>query len=409
MKKNKDSIFYSATDLSDFQRCSYHIINDIKNFDTPLPKKEITETVSAYINKGNELELKYLKKLDANKVKIFNIKDSSEIDKNSLTKKAMTEGYDYIYQPYFKYKNWVGYPDIIKKINGKSKFGDYSYIPIDIKLSVEPKTKHVTQVLVYCYLISKEQDFMPDHFIIVNGQQLIENKYQTKDFIASFNIQRLEFENFIINKNRDIYPEKCDFCNYECEWVDTCTSIWEKDKYLNIVANISRTQINKLKKKNIFSLPDLANTSLTTIKGIGNLPFNKLKEQALLQLHKLETNEDKFVIIKNIDNFKGFNRLPPQNKNDLFFDIEGDPTSNEGLEYLFGLIIKDKNKTEYKSFWSHNYEDERISFVNLMNFLKSHIDSYPDSYIYHYRAYEITALKRLSIKYDECADILDFF
>ena len=146
-------------------------------------------------------------------------------------------------------------------------------------------------------------------------------------------------------------------------------------------------------KKNILSLPDLANTSLTNIKGIGNQAFDKLKEQALLQLHKLETNEDKFVIIENIDNFKGFNRLPPQNKNDLFFDIEGDPTSNEGLEYLFGLIIKDKNKTKYKSFWAHNCEDERISFISLMNFLKSHIDNYPDSYIYHYSSYEITALK----------------
>ena len=59
----------------------------------------------------------------------------------------------------------------------------------------------------------------------------------------------------------------------------------------------------------------------------------------------LSVLKDKFEIIDNIDNFKGFNRLPPQNNNDLFFDIEGDPTSNKGLEYLFGLIIKDKNKT----------------------------------------------------------------
>ena len=53
----------------------------------------------------------------------------------------------------------------------------------------------ITGLVLVCYLISKEQDFMPDHFIIVNGQQFIENKYQTKEFIASFNIQRLEFEN----------------------------------------------------------------------------------------------------------------------------------------------------------------------------------------------------------------------
>ena len=43
-----------------------------------------------------------------------------------------------------------------------------------------------------------------------------------------------------------------------------------------------------------------------------------------------------------------------------------------------------------------------------MNFFKSHIDNHPSSYIYHYSAYEISALKRLSIKYDECGDILDF-
>ena len=36
------------------------------------------------------------------------------------------------------------------------------------------------------------------------------------------------------------------------------------------------------------------------------------------------------------------------------------------------------------------------------------MDNYPSSYIYHYSAYEISALKRLSIKYDECGDILDF-
>ena len=41
---NKD-IYYSATDLSDFQRCQYHIVNDIANFSKPLPKKEITETI----------------------------------------------------------------------------------------------------------------------------------------------------------------------------------------------------------------------------------------------------------------------------------------------------------------------------------------------------------------------------
>ena len=43
-----------------------------------------------------------------------------------------------------------------------------------------------------------------------------------------------------------------------------------------------------------------------------------------------------------------------------------------------------------------------------MNFFKNNIDKYPEAYIYHYSQYEVTALKRLSLKYDVCADILDF-
>ena len=32
MKKILDKIYYSPTDLSDFQRCNYHIINDLENY-----------------------------------------------------------------------------------------------------------------------------------------------------------------------------------------------------------------------------------------------------------------------------------------------------------------------------------------------------------------------------------------
>ena len=50
--------------------------------------------------------------------------------------------------------------------------------------------------------------------------------------------------------------------------------------------------------------------------------------------YKEETNENKFIVLDNIEDFKGFNRLPQQNDNDIFFAIEGDPTVNQGLEYL---------------------------------------------------------------------------
>ena len=43
-------------------------------------------------------------------------------------------------------------------------------------------------------------------------------------------------------------------------------------------------------KNNILSLPDLANTSLTNIKGLGNEAFNKLKSLIMIMLPVLITS-----------------------------------------------------------------------------------------------------------------------
>ena len=86
MKKILHKIYYSPTDLSDFQRCSYHIINDLENIKKPLKAREITETSAAYIKKGLELELKYLNHLKDNKFKVINIDDLQDVNTITATK-----------------------------------------------------------------------------------------------------------------------------------------------------------------------------------------------------------------------------------------------------------------------------------------------------------------------------------
>jgi len=71
--------------------------------------------------------------------------------------------------------------------------------------------------------------------------------------------------------------------------------------------------------------------------------------------------------------------LPKKDKNDLFFDIEGDPTVEGGHEYLFGLI-NGSNK-QFKSFWAKLPSEEEAAFRELMDFFKnqwSYISSFND-------------------------------
>ena len=91
--------------------------------------------------------------------------------------------------------------------------------------------------------------------------------------------------------------------------------------------------------------------------------------------------------------------LPDPSEGDLFFDIEGNPLVPEGLEYLFGIYSIEKGKPTFKDIWAHNHAAEKRAFKELINFFIERIEKFPDMHIYHYAAYEETAVKRLMSKY----------
>ncbi|HEX4855623.1 MAG TPA: TM0106 family RecB-like putative nuclease, partial [Limnobacter sp.] len=131
------------------------------------------------------------------------------------------------------------------------------------------------------------------------------------------------------------------------------------------------------------------------VKGMQPGTLARLVEQARLQVHEKETGEQQFRLLTPEDDSKGFNRLPPPNEGDLFFDMEGDPMYPDGLEYLFGVYYRDAGEARFKAFWAHSREEEGKAFSGFMDFVNQRLDQFPDAHIYHYASYEKTALKRL--------------
>ena len=84
----------------------------------------------------------------------------------------------------------------------------------------------------------------------------------------------------------------------------------------------------------------------------------------------------------------------------FFFDMEGYPLYQGGLEYLFGFYSPSiKADNNFIGFEAHSFEEEGLAFKNVINFLKTHLNSYPKANIYFYNHYEVTALKKLSEKH----------
>lgn len=64
--------------------------------------------------------------------------------------------------------------------------------------------------------------------------------------------------------------------------------------------------------------------------------FERVREQARLQLVARKTQQPAFEIIQPIEPETGLCRLPEPSPRDLFLDLEGDPFAGEGgREYLF--------------------------------------------------------------------------
>ncbi len=96
---------------------------------------------------------------------------------------------------------------------------------------------------------------------------------------------------------------------------------------------------------------------------------------------------------------RGLFRLPEPNEGDLFFDFEGDPfAGTSGLEYLFGWVDM-RTPVHYEFLWALNPADEKRAFEGFVDFVMKHWKEYPAMHIYHFTAYEPSALKRLMGKH----------
>ncbi len=92
---------------------------------------------------------------------------------------------------------------------------------------------------------------------------------------------------------------------------------------------------------------------------------------------------------------RGFYRLPEPNPGDMFFDMEGNPWEQGGLEYLFGVYYRDSDEWQFKGFWAHDRQEERKAFEQFVDFVMARLKQFPGAHVYHYAKYEETALKKL--------------
>ena len=395
MHKRNDAIIYSASDLVAFLECSHLTTLNLTNFDTPLTRAAPDEQVELLQDKGFAHEASYLESLRASGGHLVELSSSGSVAENvAATRAAMAVGADIIFQAALADGAFMGYADFLRRVETPSDFGSWSYEVIDTKLAHRPKPKFMIQLAHYSELLTLVQGIRPQFMHLVFGDRT-ERSFRVSDYLHYYRRLRQRFDNFLAERPKT-FPEKSDHCGF-CDWRERCAAEWEAQDHLNRVANTSKVQIKRLHRNGIHTLAQLGTLPADFgVPGMQAETLVRLRAQAVLQLKKRETGENQLELLPRDPSTPiGLDRLPPPDKGDLFFDMEGDPLHEGGLEYLFGIYFLNGDAWTFKDFWAHDRREEKQTFAAFVDFAIDHLSHHPGAHIYHYAHYEPTAMKRL--------------
>lgn len=398
MRNLDGRIFLSASDLMRFMGCAHATTLDLLRLRGVGPEpREDSDDAALLQKQGDAHEAAHLARLNAAGRGIVEIARGNLATDAETTRAALVAGPEVVFQGAFLSGNWGGWSDFLERVDRPSALGPFSYEVADTKLKRRPHPKHVLQLVLYSDLLTEVQGAVPEfaHVELGDGTRAT---LRLSDYAAYARMARARLEAFVADPP-PTRPIPCADCGL-CRWGDHCASIWQDEDSLFNVANISRGQVKKLEAAGIQTMEALASLD-HPIRGMAENTRLRLVTQARLQ-HARKTGVPAFEL-RAPEPGKGFDLLPEPQAGDLFYDIEGDPHFEGGLEYLHGVWFDG----QFRAFWAHDHSAEARALADLLEFFRARLTAYPDARIYHYAPYEITALRRLTTKYGIGETFLD--
>lgn len=408
MHSRKGTTLFSASDLVNFMGCAHATVLDLRQMIAPVALPADDDHAVLLQQKGIEHEVAFLERLKAEGKTVVEIVGDDDIDaKSARTREALRDGKDVIYQGAFLEGPWQGYSDFLLKVPLPSALGDYSYEVADTKLARSAKPKHLIQMCIYSDILAREQGVPPERMHVALGDGTIAT-VRVDAVIHYFQFARERFLEFASAPPEISAGSPCGHCTF-CRWATACDAEWQAADHLSIVAGLTRGQAEALRASGVPDLGALAVLPVgTRIDSVQPETLWRLREQARLQAHQRRTGER--VVEQLIPGpGRGLARLPQPSDGDMFFDMEGDPLFDGGLEYLFGIVTVDGGEERFHEFWAHDRDEERAAFQAAVDFMVDRLASHPDAHIYHYASYEESALKRLAMLHGTRENAVDDF
>ncbi len=354
---------------------------------------------------------------------------------------AMRGGADVVYQATFFDGTWRGHADFLLRRDHEpgepdSAFGPWHYEVADTKLARHVKASAILQVCSYVEQLTAIQGRQPEYlYVVLGGSARPTDRRRVDDFMAYYRRVKREFEEAVGIRGTGApepayppvgtYPEPVEHCAV-CRWSPQCRARRRADDDLSLVAGAAARQRSALKARGVGTRRGLAGLELPMappLENVGREALARVHEQARIQVESEDAGEVLWELLpldRGEDGeplpLRGFLGLPTPSEGDLFLDLEGDPFAlDDGVDYLFGILEprlpedderwmapEGEPTPKFHAIWSLDDEgrvtwaSEKAAFEATVDLIMDRWERDPDLHVYHYAAYERTALGRLA-------------
>ena len=292
-------------------------------------------------------------------------------------------------------------PKVLIRQPGSSQFGDWLYVPADIKLGKRPKADYQVVSAFHSYLLSLIQGIWPPKSLLIlrHGNEYrvkLEDQVPKMEAVLADCIEMMltqQEPSVFISRNR------CDLCH----WLSHCYSVAQEEEHLSLLPGVTPSRYTHLKSLNLTTVESLAQIttpSLASLPGFGRYTAHKLVKQAQ------STHQSRALKLAPVPGREGHPPLQewiPTAPVELYFDIEAAPEKE--LIYLHGVVVVDRlaGTETFHGLMAESPDDEGTIWDQFLELTAR----YPTAPIFHFCPYEAQMVKKLGAAYETPEFITD--
>lgn len=294
-------------------------------------------------------------------------------------------------------------PDLLIKQPGDSKFGDWLYTPVEIKLSKRSKSEYQVITAYHFKVLAAVQEAWGE-----SAQMYLRGKGASEVDLWEM-VPRMEeiLHDCIELLTHELEPEvfisrnRCSLCH----WYSHCYDLAKETDHLSLLPGITQGRYFELVNLNVTDLMTLSNLNplmLENAPGFGLDAARKLVRQAQSKLTNCAFPTSSFP-----NSLAGLNHLLtveiPTSPIELYFDIESEPSLD--LIYLHGVLVVDRIQgTEvFHPLLAENAAGEERVWQEFLDL----VWAYPTAPIFHFCPYEVQTVNKLARQYGTPRDRID--